>query len=108
MILYPLDRSDHVVIVIAERRRAGENPNIRHGAQPGRNRVHPIHGRRAVDSSFFPAQPATKMGRLFQYNYPFADFRCGHSRGQSSGSASDDQHVAMRATTFIAVWVRLA
>ena len=64
VVLHPFDRSVHVVVVIAERGRADKNPNIRHGVQPRRGRVHPSHGRRAVDGSFFPAQPTAEMGRL--------------------------------------------
>ncbi len=93
--LAPFQQRQVVVLVIPERRRPREHPDIIHAGELLRRRRGPIERRAALDDGALGQQLTAELGLLIGEDDPRAGAPGGERRGQSRRTAADDQHVAM-------------
>jgi hypothetical protein len=109
MVGQPLREADHVLVVVADRRRPGQDAHVRPGVELGEGRGEPVPGGPAVDDDRrLREQRAAGLGGLVDEHDRRPGAAGGERRGEAGGAGADDEHVDMGEAAGIAVDVGLA
>ena len=104
-----LRQRHEIVVVVTEGRRAGQNPDVGHGLQFGKNLLRPLVAGQAVDHrTGVEAQRAADFGIFIHQNDAGTGFCRGKRRRQAGDAGAGHQHVAMGITAGIMIRIRLA